>query len=137
MAVWPTTLPNPSNSDMTMDFGSNTMLRRCQSGRIDVVRFGYGNPDKWAMKIRLFGNQFDEFRSFFNGDLNMGTNWFSATWIAEGLGYPDHKGRIIGYPQEVGYGKNGSGTSYRDIFFRLLIKPSSSCPDDTVWGQYV
>jgi len=135
MATWPETLPAPVRDGLSIEFGDNSLSRKCQSGRTEFVRFGSGAPDRFTMKIRLIGNKFDTFRSFFNNDLNRGTNWFSASWITDELGYFDHKGKIVGYPQEQVSGRNGYGMAYKDVTFELIIKPSANCPaDDTVWG---
>jgi len=134
MATWPSTLPAPSRDGLSVEFGKNAMDRTCQSGRQERVRYGSGAPDRWQMKIRLIGSQFDTFRSFFNNDLNRGTNWFSASWITDELGYLDHKGKIVGYPQEQVSGRDGDGMAYKDVTFELIIKPSSNCPvDDDTW----
>ena len=135
MAVWPSSLPAPLISNLSVELGSNAMMRKCQSGRKTAVRYGSGAPDRWQVVVRLRGTQFSAFRAFYNADLNLGANWFSADWITGALGYADHNGKIVGYPRETVSGKDGEGTSYKDISFELLIKPVAACPADTVWGE--
>jgi len=135
MATWPATLPAPLRDGVSVELGNNSVARKCQSGRTEAVRYGSGSPDRWQVKIRLLGAQFDVFRSFFNADLNIGTNWFSAEWITKDLGYSDHKGKVVGYPQETVSGKDSDGIAYKDVSFELIIKPSANCPvEDDIWG---
>lgn len=135
MATWPQSLPYPQKNNFSLSLGNNSLNRVTQSGKIEHVRFGSGAPDKCnSVTLRLFtnhnlyGNQLVTFWSFYNVDLSLGTNWFDAPWISDILKYPDHKGKIVGYPEVVSMGH------CKDVSFGVLIKKSSACPElDYTW----
>lgn len=135
MATWPTTLPFPLKEGFTLSLGNNSLSRKTLSGKIHHVRYGSAAPDKCeGLTLRLFnntpsGDQIAAFWSFYKSNLNMGSNWFSAGWISDILGYSDHKGKIMRYP-EVRY----ISDVCCDISLSILIKKSSACPAlDTTW----
>lgn len=134
MATWPTTISAPLLDGLDLKFGENAVYRMAQSGRSESVRYGSGAPDRLNCTLRLWKNlngvnQVDAFKVFFDADLCLGVNWFAAWWIASGLGYADHKGKIVGYPKV-----SVDCKLYADFALTIIIKKSSACPvDDTVW----
>lgn len=128
MATWPLTLPAPNVASNSVTFGSNAMQRTTQAGRLESIRYGSGAPDQWTVTLRLKAADVAAFEQFYDRDLNQGLNWFSASWIADDLGYTDHMGKILGYPRVKVFGK-----LYRDYALTILIKPTANCPADTSW----
>lgn len=134
MAIWPVSLPPPSKDGLSGTMGTNEKSRKTMSGRTYSVRYGSGSPDRWDVTFRLlkkhplYGNQLDIFKTFFNVDLNIGVNWFSAWWIIDIFKYPDHKAKILGYPSET-----VDTASHKDVSVTLLIKKSSSCTGDVLY----
>lgn len=127
MATWPDTLPAPQGNYSSTE-GCNGIMRRGQSGRLEIRRYGSAAPSTGSYRWSFTESQKEIFDRFYRVDLNLGINWFSAPWIAL-LGYPAHKARIVGY---VPYTGQTSGRF--DYAMTLLIKKASACPvDDIVW----
>lgn len=127
MAEWPTSLPAPQKK-ISITLGDTRIERRLQSGRTEFRRFGDGKPDQAKVLFRLLWAQWETFKEFYRHDLNLGLNWFSASWLAT-LGYSEHKAKILGYPREVvkqGY--------YVDIICILIIQKTAwIIGEDTEW----
>ena len=127
MATWPAGLPAPQKK-ISITPGDTRIERRLQSGRTEFRRFGDGKPDQVKVLIRLMWAQWDTLKEFYERDLNLGLNWFSASWLA-GLGYSEHKAKILGYPREVarqGY--------YVDIVCTLMVQKTVwIIGEDTAW----
>jgi hypothetical protein len=127
MATWPAGLPAPQKK-ISITPGDTRVERKLQSGRTEFRRFGAGKPDQAKILIRLLWSQWDTFKHFYERDLNLGTNWFSASWLTI-LGYNEHKVKFLGYPREVarqGY--------YIDITCTLLIQKTTwIIGADTEW----
>ena len=124
--TWPTILPAPQKK-ISITLGDTRIERKLQSGRTEFRRFGDGKPDQMKMLIRLLWAQWDTFKTFYEYDLSLGCNWFSASWLS-GLGYNDHKAKFLGYPREVarqGY--------YVDIVCTLMIQKSEWAYTDVTW----
>ncbi len=98
MQTWPSTLPAPENT-VKIEAGSTLRSRKLESGRREVRRFGDGAPDRATVLFKFKADEFDEFVTFFEEDLNLGVNWFSAAWLSSVLGYSDHGARCLGYHQ--------------------------------------
>lgn len=96
--TWPTGLPDP-NEVLSITFGSNVEKRTVQSGRIELRKFGTGNPDSMAVLLHLKKpSEIYTFWKFFEVTLNKGINFFSADWITTLLGYSGFYGKVVGYP---------------------------------------
>ena len=127
MATWPAGLPAPQKK-ISITPGDTRTERKLQSGRTEFRRFGNGKPDQAKVLFRLLWAQWTTFKTFYEYDLNLGLNWFSASWLAT-LGYDAHKAKILGYPREVarqGY--------YMDIVCTLMIQKTAwIVGEDTTW----
>lgn len=96
---WPIDLPSPQKN-IVINPGNTRIERKLQSGRTEFRRFGSGKPDQAKILFRLTWAQWETFRDFYEKDLNLGMNWFSADWLIA-LGYSNYKAKILGYPREV------------------------------------
>ena len=127
MATWPAGLPAPQKK-ISITPGDTRVERKLQSGRTEFRRFGDGKPDQAKVLFRLLWAQWETFKTFYEYDLNLGLNWFSASWLAE-LGYDVHKAKFLGYPREVarqGY--------YVDIVCTLIVQKTAwIVGEDTIW----
>ena len=127
MATWPAGLPAPQKK-ISITPGDTRVERKLQSGRTEFRRFGDGKPDQLKVLFRLLWAQWETFKTFYEYDLNLGLNWFSASWLA-GLGYDAHKAKFLGYPREVvrqGY--------YVDIVCTLMVQKTIwIIGEDTEW----
>jgi hypothetical protein len=100
--AWPSTVPAPQREDMRRVPVGAVSRRRCQSGRVEARRFGGAPPDMVEAPILLTVAEYADLVEFYEDDLEMGTEWFTADWI-EDLGYTaSHAGRFIGYPRVDG-----------------------------------
>lgn len=128
MATWPTALHGPEN-DVSIKPGSTISERRLMSGRREVRRFGDGAPDVITCKFRFTEAEYVTFKDFWEDDLSIGTNWFTATWLAT-MGYSDHKARFLGYPKA-----SPSKGEYLDLSATLIVQASGSVVvSDTTWA---
>ncbi|MCK5245227.1 MAG: hypothetical protein KAJ90_08150, partial [Desulfobacterales bacterium] len=128
MAEWPTGLPAPQKK-IGVTPGDTRIERKLQSGRTEFRRFGNGMPDQLKVLIRLLWAQWETFKIFYEYDLNLGVNWFSADWLIV-LGYDDYKAKILGYPREV-----ARQNHYVDVVCDLLIQKTSwIIGEDTSWA---
>ncbi len=127
MATWPAGLPAPQKK-ISITPGDTRVERKLQSGRTEFRRFGDGKPDQAKVLFRLLWAQWETFKTFYEYDLNLGLNWFSASWLAT-LGYDVHKAKILGYPREVarqGY--------YVDVVCMLMVQKTAwIIGEDTEW----
>ena len=127
MATWPAGLPAPQKK-ISITPGDTRVERKLQSGRTEFRRFGDGKPDQAKVLFRLLWAQWETFKTFYEYDLNLGLNWFSASWLA-GLGYDAHKAKFLGYPREVarqGY--------YVDIVCTLMVQKTAwIVGEDSEW----
>lgn len=128
MATWPDDLPGPQ-AGWQMTAGSNALSRKAQSGRIEVTRYGSGAADHGTCTFKFIGAQKDLFESFYRIGLNLGVNWFSASWLT-GMGYPDHKAKVAGYVPVT-----GAPPGRYEYAVTLYIKKTSACPADTAWPE--
>lgn len=126
MATWHNDLPDPSRS-ISVTAGSNLSKKKWQSGRTENRRFGAGAPDRVKMQIRLKTEQVRTFESWYNRDLNLGINWFTADWLA-GLGYTTHSARIVEYPK-----LKGQSPLHADYILSLAVQETAYVPADTAW----
>ncbi len=67
------------------------------------------------------------FEYFYNRDLGLGVNWFTADWL-ENLGYTSHIAKIVGYPK-----LKGKGAIHADYTLTLLIQDAEHCPEAVIW----
>lgn len=126
MAIWPDNLPGPCRT-ISIQAGNNTVVRKLQSGRREVRRFGAAAPDRATVQFRLFNEDVAAFEYFFDRQTNLGANWFSAPWLPA-LGYDDHRARILGYPK-----RKAKGTRFSDYSVNLLIAETAYVPEDVFW----
>jgi len=127
MAVWPSNLPGPQVDSLVVTLGDNLLKRNTQSGRKEQIRYGSGSPDKITARFRFSIPCYESFRTFYERDLNHGTNWFSSLWLIM-LGYSDHKAKVQGYPSVL-----IKHLYYTEVAVDMIVKPSSNCPTDTIW----
>lgn len=132
MAItWPETLPAPLRTGLKITPNPDVRARDTQSGRLELLRFGAGNPDTLTCTLRLRGDQVARFELFYARDLNMGRNWIDADWLASALGYTDHFLRIVGYvPRQ-------DESPRSDYALTCSIARRADCPADTTWPETV
>lgn len=129
-ASWPDNLPAPQKA-ISVQATSNLEVQRLQSGRQQIRRFGANSPDKIKVQLRLPADKIQFFENWYNTMINFGASWFSANWLIK-LGYPNHRARILGYPD-----LKGNGTKYADYGIVLLVQLDSLIREDIVnwWGE--
>lgn len=133
MAItWPETLPAPLRTGLKITPNPDVRARDTQSGRLELLRFGAGNPDTLTCTLRLRGDQVARFELFYTRELNQGHNWIDADWLAPALGYTDHYLRIVGYAQ-----RQAMGAIYSDYALTCSIARRADCPADTTWPETV
>jgi hypothetical protein len=77
-----------------------------------------------SLKWRFDISQLEIFRSFFVSDLDLGTKWFSASWVAA-IGYPaDYVGKFIGYPAEASRRWENGAFGYSEISCNVAVANS-------------
>ena len=122
---WPTTLPPPFFDSAAITVGTPIISRRrSQSGRVEQRYFGGTGPDMLSLKWRFDISQLEIFRRFFVSDLDLGTKWFSASWVAA-IGYPvDYVGKFIGYPAEASRRWENGAFGYSEISCNVAVANS-------------
>lgn len=126
MAAWPSHLPGPSKA-FSIAPGTGTVPRKTQSGRTDRRCWGSGFPDTITSQVRIPNEYVEDFQTFFKVALNMGVNWFTASWLPL-FGYDSHVAKFIKFPK-----RKGVGPLYCDYSVSLLVIPASQAPADTTW----
>lgn len=124
---WPTNIPAPQRESLSLNFGTNALLRRNNSGRVEARRFGAGAEDTASCIIRCRGDEIARFQYFYEVTLNLGLNWFTAPWVT-GLGYPGYGARITGYPQ-----KSASNDGHMDFSVNIQFRLLADCWPETSW----
>lgn len=123
MAEWPTALPAPQKQ-LSFSPGSNLVRRKLQSGRVEVRRMGSRAPGKIEAVFRLRADQLGAFEYFYERNLCLGVNWFTASWLNTG-----DKARFGGHPRTVG--RLGE---YFDVAATLLLVDELDwTPEDVLW----
>lgn len=127
MAEWPSTLPPPQKR-ISLTPGDTRKIRDSVSGRKEIRRMGSGAPDQIRILFRLTWAQWAIFKRLHEWDLNLGLNWFSASWLTT-LGYSAHKARLLGYPREV-----ARQQYFVDVIATLLVQATADIiGEDTLW----
>lgn len=127
MAEWPSTLPPPQKR-ISLTPGDTRKIRDSVSGRKEIRRMGSGAPDQIRVLFRLTWAQWAIFKRLHEWDLNLGLNWFSASWLTT-LGYSAHKARFLGYPREV-----ARQQYFVDVVATLLVQTTADIiGEDTSW----
>lgn len=128
MADWPLTVPGPQVGWET-SVGNNVLIRKLQSGRVGMTRYGSGAADQCSCTFRFTTEQKELFDQFYRQTLNFGVNWFAAWWL-NSMGYEQHKAKIAGYVPV-----SGAPPGRSDYQVVLHIKNESACPPDTTWPK--
>lgn len=127
MKTWPSTVPAPEN-DLTIKPGSNLKERKLMSGRREVRRFGSGAPDNMSVKWILSAAELAYFDTFYMSTLNLGTNWFTASWLPT-CGYSTHAARFFGH-----YQQRILNSDLFEITATLIVQTQALVPvADTSW----
>lgn len=98
------------------------------SGRREVRRFGSGAPDTMSVKWVLTAAELAYLDTFYTTNLNLGTNWFTASWLTT-CGYASHAARFLGHYQHRIVTKN-----LFEISATLIVQTQALVPvADTSW----
>ena len=118
LTSWPSGVSAPSVSDLRIIPTESVKIRRLESGRVEVRRFGSGAPYRFEGSIEMSQTEYETFCQWYEGDHELGTVWSEADWLSTiGFSSDTYVVRVIVLPKAARH--NGHRAT---VSFNLLVQ---------------